>query len=543
MKIMYQRYSNFIFYSLIPYAYDGNLVLDTYIPKKYKDKYLTDLELVPFNVETDSESWPPPEDRKDLKVKIRWNKGVSLYDYNKLQMLPSEENVFGSDAKLRKRHLYFDKWLPFKNNFLVNPRLYLAKESPGKSKISFSCNTGSFFKPEILKERIYINGYRVKFTEHEDQLNGFDQVESSDIDYISVNGDFGETKVYVEIEPFETGKFWAISSDPTLITINGESCKEITSEKMELQINVVDGTPTPERKCYVWIRAGSLVRGTMLKELNVMIYKQKNVDKIYFERVTDLSSPKTHISDIVSSTDILNDLNNYYKQAVIYVGDIIGKENDTCAVNFDLNGNGALDYYYDGANPEFDSIKTRFQTGQVKIAQVNNFKEVWRVDPTVSSVSKTSHVKLEGVSYLETSSTDCYYFGKQGDVFEKVYVIKVNDITNVITFKTPLVNTYDNSDGKIELFGSLGGLSAEPVIVTKGNRLPFIIGHELLHKTLFGHLLDVSEEDNLMYYRVKENNVGTLRYRKQTNYYKNDIGKSGFDQWSDINRTDIVGGE
>jgi len=30
-----------------------------------------------------------------------------------------------------------------------------------------------------------------------------------------------------------------------------------------------------------------------------------------------------------------------------------------------------------------------------------------------------------------------------------------------------------------------------------------------------------------------------LRYRKQTYYYKKDIKKSGFDQWSDINRTDI----
>lgn len=539
---MYQRYSNFILFSLIPYAYDGNLVLDTYIPKKYKDRYLTDLELVPFNVETDSVSWPSPEDRKDLKVKIRWNKGVSLYDYNKLQMLPSEENVFGSDAKLRKRHLYFENWLPFKNNFLVNPRLYLSKESPGKSKISFSCNKGSFFKPEILKERIYINGYRVKFTEHEDQLNGFDQVDDSDIDYISVNGDFGETKVYVEIEPFETGKFWAISSDPTLITINGESSKEITSGKDLLTIQVLKETKI-ETKRYIQIRTGSS-SGKILKELNVMIYKQKNVDKVYFERVTDLSSPKTHISDIVSSTDILNDLNNYYKQAVIYVGDIIRKENDTCAVNFDLNGNGALDYYYDGANPEFDRIKTRFQTGQVKIAKVKDFIEAWRMDPSTHTVNKGEKIiKLEGVSILTPKCK--YLFGKDTlDTPETVYVDSVIKSENSVILKSGLKKNYDNSGGKIRLFGYLAGLKTNSILIVTGGSeyCSYVIAHEILHLDEFGHLRDVNEDDNLMYH-TKTDNSRKLRYRKQTYHYKKDIGKSGFDQWSDINRTDIVGGE
>lgn len=521
-------------------AVDGKLFLDTYIPKKHKGEYLSDLEKIPVNVETNPSAWLSADNLTTSKVKIRWDGGLTVFDRFYSQMLPSETNTFDGGS-LGRKHLHFDQWLSFKPYFLESSVLHLSTNKAGENKISFSINTGSFFKPEVLKEEVLLTGNRVSFTEHENQINGFDKVENSDIDYISIDGNYGETRVYVEIEPFKEGKFWAVSSDPSLIKINGVGEKMINEEREELLIKVqkIVETETPSK---IEIRVGP--SGKLLKSLEVMVYKRKYVQKIHLDRITDLSSPKTEIPEIVNSPDILNEINSYYRQAVVNIGTITGfKDNDTCAINFDKNLNGALDYYYDGENPEFSVVKTLFPTGQINIAQIKNLKEAWRLDPaTVSLPEKTKTIKLQGVSYLDVNSW--YYFGKQDGLTELVYIIEKSIETHTIKVKTPLNNSYDNSDGKVELFRSIAGLSSNPILVTQGsNHIAFTIGHELLHKAVFGDLLDVSEDDNLMYYIRKRDNIGKLRYRKQTFHYPDHEDKSGFDQWSNINREDIVESE
>jgi hypothetical protein len=426
-------------------------------------------------------------------------------------------------------------------HYVTTPQIGVTGAQLGFDSIDFVLKSNRF-DGEYLKETLRINAVSVTFSEHENQTNGFDQVDFSDDDYISMDGNYGETMVYVEIKPFAGGNFWVRSSNPGLLTIDNSAEKQIVNEKEVLTLKVIQLTLT-EKHEFIEIRSGSS-SGTLLKKLNVMIYRRKNVQKIYFDRITDLNSHGTNLSSIVSSPQILNELNCYYRQSVIKINQIDGiKQNDTCAIQFDLNGNGMLDYYYYGLNEEFEIFSQLYNTRLSKVTncpKVVQFKTLlgaYRIDSSITNINKgATIVKLEGgIGNLQVGSK-CL-FGK--DNYEIIEIISVDNDSNTVTVKPPL-NEYDNTDHKVRLVTALAGLATGTfLIVTNDNGdCANVMGHEILHSDEFGHLRDVKENDNLMYYTRTPGSI-KLRYRTQTNYKVSDRGLSGFDQWTNINRNDI----
>lgn len=218
---------------------------------------------------------------------------------------------------------------------------------------------------------------------------------------------------------------------------------------------------------------------------------------------------------------------------------------DTCAVQFDLNRNGILDYYYAGTNEEFDKFcelyNARFSktTNCPQVVQFRLLIAAYRLDPSVNNIRKgATEIKLEGVTNLK-SGNKCL-FGK--NKYEEIEIVSVNTTTNTVTVKPPLA-AYDNTDG-IRLVRGLSGLATSSflLVTNDGGDCANVIGHEILHTNNFGHLRDVKEGDNLMHYK-RSPGTNMLRFRKQTFYKEEDDGLSGFDQWSDINRVEITEGE
>ena len=264
-------------------AYNGKLGVIQYLPKKKDGKFVTPPQGANVNIENDPQYLFPAEKRNNKYLKVRWsNPKITITENGGSKLFPDVENRFGAvDADKSTMHIDVRNWEKLDEHFYKPGTMRSVKvsnEEIGVDSVEFILK-GSRNEGEYLKETLRLTAVSVNFSEHENQTNGFDQVDFSDLDYISMNGFFGETQVYVEIKPFENGNFWAKSSDFSLLSIDGESEKQLSSQKELIKLNIMKETPY-NSSAFLEIRSGSS-SGKLLKKLNVMVYKQKNVQKIY----------------------------------------------------------------------------------------------------------------------------------------------------------------------------------------------------------------------------------------------------------------------
>jgi len=185
--------------------------------------------------------------------------------------------------------------------------------------------------------------------------------------------------------------------------------------------------------------------------------------------------------------------NGILKQAVMKFMDAEVVDRD---IPYDKNGNGALDWFYDGGpQTEFSEISGAGLPGDPKIAVVKNVNFAWRMNADAAAGATT--IQLRGASYLGSWLNDTYTLGT-GATAENVVVNAVNGTT--ATLAAPLANAHASGTVLTADFGA--GVGADPQIVEDGADVQVTCLHETLHRANVGNLRDVISATNVMHFSV-----------------------------------------
>ena len=332
---------------------------------------------------------------------------------------------------------------------------------------------------------------------------GYDEISGSTDIYLSMDKN-GVAKVNVKASKFTANAFCVTSSDPAKAKVANDS---VLISALVTPIEITGNNSGGDHESILLeVRCGNK-SGTVITTLHVELYKKLDIAKISYYRIKDGTVAATTPKKNPTFSSLKTELNKHYTQAVIEVLDVDGdKEKD---LRYDLNNNGFLDFYNDGANPEKDVIEAAGLTGSPKIAYVEKMRDNWRLSAAAAIGDNT--LKLVTVSGLATST---YRVGSATGAPEIITVTAINVATNTLTLSAPLTKVHPVTH---TLYGGLAGLSSNPQLITDaGGELIVTIVHEILHSAVFGNLHDLSETDNVMYWTTGGlAGVRKLRYRDQ----------------------------
>lgn len=268
-------------------------------------------------------------------------------------------------------------------------------------------------------------------------------------------------------------------------------------------------------------RLGSAT-GPICAEINVNVYKEKTINEWDIYRVTDSNSGGTSPLTAISEATTLASANAIVKKGVMRFASVNVEDKD---IQYDVNSNGALEWYYDGgAQTEYGVIQSAGLTGNPKIVVVKNVNFAWRLSADASAGQPKANVV--GASYLSSWTGMTYTLGI-GANSENVTLLSVSGTE--LTFSGNLVNAHVAGESLVAAFGA--GVGADPQIVEDGTAIQTTLLHETLHRTDVGSLLDVNSLLNIMHYEAGVGHT-ELRFKELPTYY----GSGNENQWETIPR-------
>ncbi|MBK8100603.1 MAG: hypothetical protein IPK26_26230 [Planctomycetes bacterium] len=372
----------------------------------------------------------------------------------------------------------------------------------GLTLAGWGCNCPPYAVTGDCEEERKCADATFSFTSSAAQSYGYDEVAGSAVDYVSLDR-AGSTRVIVQAAPSGDG-FVVTSSNPAVFTVAGGSVA-LSGASTEVVLTGANGG-ADRASALLQVRANDAA-GAVCGTLNVEVYKKLNVATVSFYRIRDPGVAATTPAQNPTFAELRTAMNNVYKQAVIDVGAVNGNRDQQIA--YDLNGNGKLDYYNDGANPERDAITGAGLAGDPKIAYVEEMRDNWRL--AAAAASGQNRVRLVSVAGLAPGQYD---LGPATGAAETITVASIAAATNELVLAAALANNHAATD---TVYQGLAGLSSNPQLVTDaGGELIITLVHEMLHRPSFGSLADVAETDNILYYTTGGTGAGMLRYRGQT---------------------------
>ena len=328
----------------------------------------------------------------------------------------------------------------------------------------------------------------VKVIETENTNYGFDVIEGSSENYISVaNGDVTTFRVTSNCD-----------SKKLYFTINGDADKcfslKIDTLASNNAFDITIGSrnySSDATNCKFQIRLDS-INGIIKKEIQIISYSIVT---------TDIKLLKLNCKNLCISSSSLQKL---LDQGVISLSSFIC---DSVNIKFDINNNGALDWFRAGDNPEFEIIKNSI--GE------NTENTMVIIDVPIHMSVRLKQPIKKGSSYFVAEFNDTKL------VAGRILHISTDSIDERVTIKE-VINDTIYVNGEIEndfsindlVWREISGLSSNPQLIKTGSsKLPksvvySTIVHERLHKQPFG-LTDLSGEtqnmDNIMLYKTSEN--------------------------------------
>jgi len=240
--------------------------------------------------------------------------------------------------------------------------------------------------------------------------------------------------------------------------------------------------------------------------VKVNVYTVKEIDKWSVYRVTDSASPNTGPLTPLDAADLKTFANGIVKQVVLNFPDV---EVADKIIHYDINGNGALDYYFDGGpQPEFSVIQSAGLTGNPKVAVVKNFNFAWRLSQPAPA--GTNKLFFQGTTYL---SADPDNYVRLGDVL--IDSVAIQSVAGtMVTLRDNL--GFPHAAGET-LYIPYSGVSEDPQLVKDGDSVRHVILHETLHRSDIGNLLDLDSPKNIMDWQ----SIGgtELRFKPQPRHY------------------------
>lgn len=349
---------------------------------------------------------------------------------------------------------------------------------------------------------------------------GFDNMNTPNVgsdDHVSV--DEGEsTYVTVKIDMNNDGVWDPVSdlsnftftSDKALIADVGNIPSSTTAAGFPLEIqaqSLGSGTSSGTATIKASYAGANGVCGSIMAH----VYEEKTIAQwdIYY-----LPSSTPSFSD----TDVEGYANSVAKKGVLKFSQVI-LHTSVPNCNYDINGNGDLDYYLDtddySYQPEFSVIQNAGLAGSPKSIIVSELSGAWRLSADATDGTKTLEL-VGGASWIENKGFVGHNFmlGDDG-VAEVVRVVSIDG--NQLTLESGVKTNH--SAGEVLYQRSVGGLSTDPQVVedspTEPARTMVKLLHEVLH-TDVGNLGDISDSsagNNVMFHRISGDG-SELRYKK-----------------------------
>jgi hypothetical protein len=271
----------------------------------------------------------------------------------------------------------------------------------------------------------------------------------------------------------------------------------------------IDGKDVDRQSTTIQARLGSET-APVCASITADVYKENAFAEWTIYRVTDSASAGTGPLTNLTEADMQSYSRPIVKKGVISFSSIDIQDRD---LRYDLNNNGALEWYYDGGTQTEFSVLSAGLPGDPKAAIVKSVNFAWRM--SAAAAAGQNKIRLLGTSYL-ASWTACSFALGSGATQEIVSVASVSG--NEVTLAGNL--GHDHAAGE-ELIGTFGsGAGADPQVVEDGAAVKNACLHETLHRPNVGDLLDVNNIRNIMHYETGVTQRTELRFLPQTLYYQ-----------------------
>jgi len=365
----------------------------------------------------------------------------------------------------------------------------------GSSSSTSSSQPGSSSSPPACQ---------VSFAPDPAQHYGYDRIPTRLDDHISLEND-GITSVQVLLASPTGDTYWVGSNHPELFSVLPTDPLQLSGAQTTITIQAHSPQGSYNSALLQVHRRGP--SGPVARSLNVEIYSEVSISPTYY-RVSDPRYSSTQPAANPSLPDATAGMNDILKQAVITIPQTLAG-NDALPVEYDDNGNGALDHYVNPPDPEVQKILGALSTRN-GIVYVHTILLHYRVQAGPAPDT----VVVDSLSDLKTGETFILGAGDGTGLPVSITAINGNQLT--------LSKSVSVGDG-FTLSTSIAGISGIPEFVADeagglGDPTQQIIStmvHEVLHDPP-GNLLDVSENDNVMYWRTQGQIGNMLRFHGQT---------------------------
>nr|WP_288931387.1 fibronectin type III domain-containing protein [uncultured Allomuricauda sp.] len=382
----------------------------------------------------------------------------------------------------------------------------------------------------------------------EKNIYGYDEVEAGnyDDDHISVEN---EKVTYCDIKL----RGGTNIEDVFLESEDSLSIKAVF-ENNKLKIQSLFTGDKIEKKIY----AKSIVDSTTVATISVNSYKPISINgKIYslYKQGDNSTKPPNNLN----ANSIKTDANEYLKYLVINMGTL--DVDAEIPVDFDLNGNGKLDFFKNGTNIELDKVwreLVRKGLGFDDIVRVKDYlNRIWVIDS--STVVDQKYIMVPGSATnkgFDLTKVDEYSI--QSPTGGSKETINIDSIVgNKVYLKSKLRYAHPKTNDPmtshiITSKSKTAGLSAKDA-KKKINQRPALtcgsvtntlmavrISHELMHGK---GLRDVNDSKNIMHYTISGQSIDNkkpYRYKELdpvlTGTPTLDSSKPKQNQWNIINR-------
>ena len=349
----------------------------------------------------------------------------------------------------------------------------------------------------------------VKITEAENTNYGFDVIEGSSENYISVESG-NKTTFYVSSKENTKLYFGFKQGESKGYDLLVDSVKFSDKYVITIESNNDLGS-TSVLQIYV-----DSINGFVAKELIIKSYKRVDTDMYIYGINCDASN--------INKESIQKLLNC----GVIRVRDF---EIQNCIIEFDVNQNGALDIYTEGDNPEKDLLLNSdvfSKSRKLSFAIIGcDIHRSYRLKRSISQGDTILLIKHNDDKLRKNQISQLFI---DTNLQEIINIKRVSGDT--LYLKSAITNDYPES---VIVWRKLSGLSSSPQIVKlKSKDVNRVLTHERLHRSPF-NLLDLDDNsithDNIMLYY---DSIGQNKLRNRELKVR---GKNTFEkQWDKIKR-------
>jgi hypothetical protein len=406
-------------------------------------------------------------------------------------------------------------------NTVLEKALYVQGETysstPRDVTLTLTSNPGSLVD-EITFTVLKVEFHKADTEDVSGNRYGYDTMDTQPgDDHVSVKKN-DSTYVKVKIFGADDGSMLHFTSSDSTTAEPGSAPSPAPATGFLLEVK---GKDKDKSETKIQARLGSAT-GPVCAEICANVYKEKVINEWHIYRVTDSSSAGTSPLSALSGAGTQSSANAIVKQGVMNFSVVDVTDTN---INYDVNTNGALEWFYDGgAQTEFSIIQGAGLIGNPKIAVVKNVNFAWRM--STNAVAGQSKIKVVGASYLSSWVGRTYTLGT-GASSESLTLSSVSGTE--LTFSTNLANAHTAGELLIATFGA--GVGADPQIVEDGAAIQTTLLHETLHRADVGNLLDVNSTLNIMHYSTGVGHT-ELRFKELLKYY----GGGNESQWETIQR-------